>query len=751
MTTTQAQLWPIAGNSGGDLDNACMATLPHRRDSVLPHFNDLTNKIQGTMNRITYFTVHVIGLVSETLGTVAVFYVAARIRWYFPLIALAMMTIRFAVDQQIGRRIVDTWHEIMPIERKRSYFHGRCWAREFARDVRMLQLGDMLASLRSQYSKEMRDKIYQINMMGNRGQYVSLALDTTFNAFALVSSLIMIRAGQITLGELTMIWQIVQQLGQRLGALSSNFFGMYSFIADLAVQKEVLDLCVADERLPTIGALDSETVVRDLPSKSDNVFELNDIHFSYREDREALCGITLSIPRGQVVALVGENGAGKSTLVKVMLGLYPPTSGDIKFEGYRYGELERNYLLKRIGVAFQEPVQYQYTIRENIGFGNLAQLNNLDAIRSAAEKGGAAEFIRDLAVDNYEANLGRYLNSDGLELSGGQWQRLGYALSMFINRHHVNEMRFLGLGNIIYNKWKQAVKEVLKERQALNLSLSFYNMLARLFMNIAVTVSLAIVAWNIFTGVMSVGVFAMISSAIQSFYYSLRSISHDLIYIGYGAKYVTDFRNLLDEKSEVMLGEHEPVPENVEIKFKDVHFRYPRSDRDAIDGVSVRFRPGEKVAVVGENGSGKSTFAALLTGLFAAQSGTVEFNGRDIMECLGTARKSISCVFQEYGKFELPVKEFIRIGDLSRDVGDEEIQQVACAAGADDFIRKLPNGYDTDLGTLGEIGIDISGGEWQRLLLARALIRKGARVMVLDEPTAALDPGRTDGRARPEG
>jgi len=389
-----------------------------------PHFNDLTNKVQGTVNRITYFTVHVIGLVSEAFGTVAVFYVAARIRWYFPLIALAMMAIRFAVDQQIGRRITDSWHEIMPAERKRSYFHGRCWAKEFARDVRMLQLGEMLASLKSKYSKEMRNKIYQINMMGNRGQYASLALDTAFSAFALVSSLILIRAGQISLGELTMIWQIVQQLGKRLGGLSSNFFGMYSFIADLAVQKEVLDLCVADERLPTIGALDSETVVRYIPSKSDNVFELNDVHFSYREGHEALSGITLSIPRGQVVALVGENGAGKSTLVKVMLGLYPPTSGEIKFEGYRYGELERNYLLKSIGVAFQEPVQYQYAIRENTGFGNLAQLNNIDSIRSAAEKGGAAEFIRDLAGDNYEANLGRYLNPDGLELSGGQWQRL---------------------------------------------------------------------------------------------------------------------------------------------------------------------------------------------------------------------------------------------------------------------------------------------------------------------------------------
>ena len=174
-------------------------------------------------------------------------------------------------------------------------------------------------------------------------------------------------------------------------------------------------------------------MVRDLPRKSDYVFELNDIHFSYREGHEALRGITLSIPRGQVVALCGENGAGKSTLVKIMLGLYPPTSGEIRFEGYKYSELERDYLLKRIGVAFQESVRYNYTIRENIGFGNIAELNNIDAIRKAAEKGGAAEFIRDLAGDNYEARLSRYLYPDGLELSGGQWQRLG------VSRAHIGD------------------------------------------------------------------------------------------------------------------------------------------------------------------------------------------------------------------------------------------------------------------------------------------------------------------------
>ena len=136
-----------------------------------PHFNDLTNKVQGTVNRITYFTVHVIGLVSETFGTVAVFYVAARIRWYFPLIALAMMAIRFAVDQQIGRRITDSWHEIMPAERKRSYFHGRCWAGD-----RMLHSAICLRPC-DRVLQEMRKDIP--DQHDGQQRPVSLALDTT--------------------------------------------------------------------------------------------------------------------------------------------------------------------------------------------------------------------------------------------------------------------------------------------------------------------------------------------------------------------------------------------------------------------------------------------------------------------------------------------------------------------------------------------------------------------------------------------
>lgn len=405
-----------------------------------------------------------------------------------------------------------------------------------------------------------------------------------------------------------------------------------------------------------------------------------------------------------------------------------------RFQDTRFYE-HVEFLSGRVG---DEMMQMMWRIM-NVVMGVLSSVGVLALIA------GTAPVICLVMVAGVIPCLLLYRKQSNIQYEQAYWELPSYrlvsnAIGMFIRKYYVNEMRFNGLGNIIYNKWKDAMKEVLRERQTLNFSLSFYNMLALLFMNLSVTISLGIVAWNIFTGVASVGVFAMMASAIHSFNESLRSISRDLIYIGYGAKYVKDFNDLMNQESEVMLGEHEPVPDSVEIEFKDVHFRYPGSDRDAIDGVSVKITAGEKVAIIGENGSGKSTFAALLTGLFAPQKGVVMFNGQDIMSCLGTARKSVSCVFQEYGKFELPVKEFIRIGDLYRDVDDEEIQEVACAAGADGFIKKLPNGYATDLGTLGEIGIDISGGEWQRLLLARALIRKGARVMVLDEPTAALDP-----------
>jgi ATP-binding cassette subfamily B protein len=436
-----------------------------------PHFNDLTSKARGASESVTYFTMYVINFASQVFGTAGIFFVAARIRWYFPIVALLIMAVRFVVDQSAGRQVMDTWNEIVPLERRKKHFFYVNSKRNPAKDIRMLQLTDWFAALRSRYAKELRDKMHRIHVLRNRGQYLSVALDVVFSALAIVPSLIMVYARQMTIGELTMTWQISERLSGQMNSLATNFFGVYQHLADLKILKELLELCMSDERLPMIKALGHESVSNDPEPKSDNVFELDNVSFVYHGEHEALHGITLSIPRGQVVALCGENGAGKSTLVKIMLGLYSPTSGEIRFEGHPYGELERDYLLRKIGVAFQEPDRYNYTIRECIGFGNLAKLDDLAAVKEAARKGGAAEFIRDVAHDNYEANLGRMLYRDGLELSGGQWQRLG------VSRAHIGDRDVLVMDEPAsqldpiaeYEQFK-AVREMVHGRTAILIS-----------------------------------------------------------------------------------------------------------------------------------------------------------------------------------------------------------------------------------------------------------------------------------------
>ena len=338
-----------------------------------------------------------------------------------------------------------------------------------------------------------------------------------------------------------------------------------------------------------------------------------------------------------------------------------------------------------------------------------------------------------------------YKKQTNLQYAEAYWEfpsyrRLNYAFTRFMDRACLKEIRFGGLGNYLFNKWKKGRKEVVEERKKLNYSLVFYNFLILFFLSLSFTVSLGFVARDIFLGIASVGVFAMMLSAVQSFNGSIKSISRNIVYIVYCSKYLYDFRQLMASEEEQIAANNVTANGGFDIQLEEVTFRYPNTKEDVLQDISVRIRPGEKIAIVGENGSGKSTFVALLTGLFAPQNGRVLFNGQDLQECLGEVRRFISCIYQEYGKFEVPVNEFIRMGDLYREIDQEEIKRASGLAGAEYFINKLPDKYETDLGTLNKIGIDISGGEWQRLLIARALIRKNAKIMILDEPTAALDP-----------
>jgi ABC-type multidrug transport system fused ATPase/permease subunit len=175
------------------------------------------------------------------------------------------------------------------------------------------------------------------------------------------------------------------------------------------------------------------------------------------------------------------------------------------------------------------------------------------------------------------------------------------------------------------------------------------------------------------------------------------------------------------------------------IRAENVSFSYPGTNRVVVDDVSLILQPGERVAIVGENGAGKSTLVRLLTGLYLPDNGTVLQDGIDTAseEAL-LLRKAIGAVFQDYVPWQLTARENIGMGDIAWIGDDHAIRVAADKAGILELIEELPDGLDSYLGR--QFGDrDISGGQWQRIALARAFFRR-SRFLVLDEPTAALDP-----------
>jgi ATP-binding cassette subfamily B protein len=175
------------------------------------------------------------------------------------------------------------------------------------------------------------------------------------------------------------------------------------------------------------------------------------------------------------------------------------------------------------------------------------------------------------------------------------------------------------------------------------------------------------------------------------------------------------------------------------IEFRDVAFSYPGTDRTILRNVSFKINPKERIALVGGNGQGKTTMVKLLARLYEPTAGAIYLDGIDLREySLEDLWERIGVIFQDFGKYEMTATENIAIGRIAELANVGRIREAARASGADEAVAKLPNGFDQLLGRRFEGGVDLSGGEWQKLAIARAYLR-GAGILVLDEPTAALD------------
>ncbi len=319
-----------------------------------------------------------------------------------------------------------------------------------------------------------------------------------------------------------------------------------------------------------------------------------------------------------------------------------------------------------------------------------------------------------------------------------QW----YVFRLFTRRDSIREMRVGQYSEYLMDKWADLSLKLRNHRYKYIRKYYIFNLLS----NISGYASIGIALWLICSRILDpasgvgIGSFVLIYGVANSLQGTMKSVFSDIAGLAATGKYVRDYFELLDYDSEELVSEEDSIPRHAAINFENVWFHYPNTDRYVLQDINVTIKQGEKVAIVGENGSGKSTFVALLCGLYRPQQGRITFAGKELSQVLGLMRRATSFVFQDFGRYQLTVGDNIRIGNTYRELTDGEIITAAKRADADPFIQEMDKKYDTFLGTLEEGRTDLSGGQWQKLAFARAITRQEAKVMVLDEQTAALDP-----------
>ncbi len=321
-------------------------------------------------------------------------------------------------------------------------------------------------------------------------------------------------------------------------------------------------------------------------------------------------------------------------------------------------------------------------------------------------------------------------------------RRMQIYLEMVLTREDgVKEVKLLQLGRLFLDRYVAIFRNIYKEDRNLVLRRGFWGYVLGLIASAAFYfsygwVAFAAVATTITIGQMTmyIAVFRQGQAAVTSCLISVNGMYEDNLYLSNLTEY-------LDHKVPELSGDKlvGPLPDDG-IRFEKVTFFYPGSATPALDDLNLHIGAGESLAIVGENGSGKTTLIKLLTRLYTPTSGRILLEGLDLREWhIGTLRQKIGVIFQDFARYQLPVGENIGVGDVDNLQNREQVETAAVQGLAAEFIGQLPEGFDTQLGTWFKGGKELSGGQWQKIALARAFMRNKADVLILDEPTAAID------------
>ncbi|QUL57849.1 ABC transporter ATP-binding protein [Paenibacillus tritici] len=321
-------------------------------------------------------------------------------------------------------------------------------------------------------------------------------------------------------------------------------------------------------------------------------------------------------------------------------------------------------------------------------------------------------------------------------------RKLGYLLGLLTTKSSLSELKLFGAVEYIVNQWGGIRSKVYKERVGANVTsqkLIFINTLCVMAWTVLVIITLVNYMYN---GLITLGLFVALMGSLNSIISISEQVSWE--YSEYSrnvlkTKYYKRFMSLPESEESADL-KRERCFNSPEICFNDVYFSYPQSQKPILQGVSLTIRPNERIAIVGKNGAGKSTLIKLLCGLYQPDRGEITINGIALSNLSQHEISALfSVVFQDFMKYSLTVRENIALGNITKIHNDAAIDKALGQAEPMGFLKLTGKGLNTPLGKLEEDGIDLSGGEWQRITIARALFADSSFI-ILDEPTASLDP-----------
>jgi len=320
-------------------------------------------------------------------------------------------------------------------------------------------------------------------------------------------------------------------------------------------------------------------------------------------------------------------------------------------------------------------------------------------------------------------------------------RQLDYLRVLGASKESAKELKLFGLGDFITGEYARLANDLYDQNVALARRRLWAGTVLSLLSTAGYYGAFAYVVYRTVSGDLSWGTLQFLAGAIGGASSNIQTIFSTFSSIADQSLFLTDLVEFFEVQPTVR-SKPDAIPAPRPIRdgftFENVSFSYPGSQRRILDNLNLRIEPGERIALIGENGQGKTTIVKLITRLYDPTSGRILLDGVDLRDySIEDLNREIGVIFQDFMRYEMTARSNIAVGRIDNE-SQIDIQRAAQKSLADAVIRRLPHGYDQLLGRRFEGGLDLSGGEWQKVALARAYLRD-AQLLVLDEPTAALD------------